>query len=502
MQDLTERLNAVLALDPSANAIGTLDGQWFSYAALSNAIAALDALLHAHGVGKGAAVAVLLRNRPAHFAVTLAVLVTRRCLVTVNPSLPDAPLAGDIATVRAGVIIASGPDWERDAVCDAARDRNVLTLRIGEQDGAITIDPLDAPATPLPVAARPDIAIEMLTSGTTGKPKRIELLYDSFARSLWAGSQYEAGSANGLGLKRSVGIQWMPLVHIGGLFGAVYAFYNGRAFVLMERFNVDDWHGLILRHRPKFVNLPPSALHMVLERNYPAEDFASLMALRSGAAPLDHDLALEFERRYKVPVLESYGATEFAGGVAGWTIRDHRKFAATKRRSVGRANPGVELRVVDRASFEPLGPDREGLLEVRSPQIGTTGDWVRTSDLARIDADGFLYILGRADNAIIRGGFKIMPDKVEDALRQLPDIREACVVGIPDDRLGQVPVAAVVAAPGREIAEAAILGALRDRLKPYEIPVRIRVLEAMPRTPSLKISHAGVRDLFQPSPVA
>jgi long-chain acyl-CoA synthetase len=495
--ELSARLDAVFALDPEAHALGVPDGRWFSYAELAGMMSAIDTLLDAAGVGSDAPVAVLLRNRPAHYAATLALLGSRRCLVTVNPSLPDGPLAADLAAVAAAAIIADAQDWARPGVADAAAEQGVLAITIGDSAQALGASVLFPPKQPrAPVPDQPGTAVEMLTSGTTGTPKRIKLARDSLSRSLWAGSKYEAGTAGELALKRTPAIQWMPLAHIGGLFGAVYQTYNGRPFVLMERFQVDEWHGLILRHRPRFVNVPPSALYMVLERDFPKEDFSSLLALRCGAAPLDHAQALAFERRYGVPVLEGYGATEFAGGVAGWTIRDHRQYAATKRNSVGRANAGVALRVVDRETFEPLGSGQHGLLEVRSGQIGNAGEWVRTSDLASLDDDGFLYIHGRADSAIIRGGFKIMPDKVEQALLAEPAVREACVIGVPDERLGQVPVAAVVLHPGSAWDAEAIRARLRDRLKPYEVPVEIRALDALPRTPSLKVSQAALRDLF------
>ena len=141
-------------------------------------------------------------------------------------------------------------------------------------------------------------------------------------------------------------------------------------------------------------------------------------------------------------MLTSYAATEFGGGVAGWTLADYQKHWRDKRGSVGRASLGAQLRVVD-DSGTPLGPDQPGLLEVKPGQLGPAADWMRTTDMARIDADGFLWILGRADQAIIRGGFKVMPDDVRTALESHPAVQGAAVVGRPDDRLGETPVAMV-----------------------------------------------------------
>jgi acyl-CoA synthetase (AMP-forming)/AMP-acid ligase II len=209
----------------------------------------------------------------------------------------------------------------------------------------------------------------------------------------------------------------------------------------------------------------------------------------------------EFLRRYDLPVLTTYGATEFAGAVCGWSLSNFRKYWETKRGAAGRMHPGVEARAVDPDTGEPLPPGSPGVLELRSEVVGGDGAWVRTSDLARIDEDHFLFVLGRNDNAIIRGGFKIMPDAVVRAMEEHPAILEASVVGLPDERLGAVPVAAYILANGAsQPADAALAAFLRERLTPYQIPARFRCVAELPRTPSLKVSMPAVRDLFADDP--
>src|SRR4029079_10393810 len=129
-------------------------------------------------------------------------------------------------------------------------------------------------------------------------------------------------------------------------------------------------------------------------------------------------------------------ATEFGGAVAGWNLADREQFWVAKRGSVGRAHPGCELRIVNADTGEPLGVDEEGLLEVKTRLLGDDAAWVRTTDQARIDADGFTYIRVRADQAFIRGGFKVQPEDVRAALERDPRVRGAAVVGRADARLG------------------------------------------------------------------
>ena len=158
------------------------------------------------------------------------------------------------------------------------------------------------------------------------------------------------------------------------------------------------------------------------------------------------DLADAFEKAYGCPVLLSYGATEFTGGITGWSLRDWQQWKDTKRGSVGRTHPGVEISVIDPETEEELPPGQYGILQVRSAQAaGGDGQWVRTNDLGSVDEDGFVWIHGRADDVINRGGFKVFPAEIEDCLEAHPQVREAVAFGIPDERLGQVPVAVVVA---------------------------------------------------------
>jgi acyl-CoA synthetase (AMP-forming)/AMP-acid ligase II len=239
---------------------------------------------------------------------------------------------------------------------------------------------------------------------------------------------------------------------------------------------------------------------MVLDAGLDPADLASVRSVVSGTAPLDPADADAFQTRYGVPVLVSYGATEFGGGVAGWNLADHERYWTAKRGSVGRAHAGCDLRTVDPASGAPLGSDEEGLLEVRAAQLGDASGWTRTTDLARIDADGFVWILGRADQAIIRGGFKVLPDDVRAALERDPRVRGAAVVGRPDARLGAVPVAAVELRPGAEPAspDDLLAGAARV-LARYELPIELRILDALPRTTSGKVDLAAVRALLEAS---
>jgi long-chain acyl-CoA synthetase len=163
----------------------------------------------------------------------------------------------------------------------------------------------------------------------------------------------------------------------------------------------------------------------------------------------------------------------------------------------------VELRIVDPDDGHELDRGAVGVLEARAPQITGTqaGAWTRTNDLARLDSDGFLFIEGRVDDVIIRGGFKVDPRAVAATLRQHPAVADAAVIALPDRRLGQVPGAAVVLADGRpdwsdDDMQAELQQWVRARQAPYAVPVTIRSVEALPRTPTLKIARGALAELL------
>jgi len=217
--------------------------------------------------------------------------------------------------------------------------------------------------------------------------------------------------------------------------------------------------------------------------------------LPGGSGPLEPGLRQAFEQRYGVPLLWAYGATEFAGSVCAWTPELHRQYGTTKRDSVGRPLPGVEVRIVDAESGAEVPAGDVGLLEARVGVIGPS--WIRTTDLASMDADGFVTLHGRADGAINRGGFKILPETVRKALVAHPAVRDACVVGVRDPRVGEVPFAAAEVQHGMPApSEAELKDWVRESLPSHHIPVAIRIVDTLPRNAALKVRPADVAALY------
>ena len=483
--ELGERIAAVVAIDPAAPAI-EFAGRWRTWGELASTIESVAGHLPVAGTRVG----VLLRNRPAPVALLLGALRAGGCVVAIDPQRGAERTRGETASLELPYVAGEPEDLATLVAPDAAS----ATLSLRDVGEAVEIGGAGA-ATGRPT--RPGVAVQMLTSGTTGPPKRIDLSYETLWRVLVGAKHYESNRDTEIRLRAGVAVVNSPLVHLGGLFRVLQCVADGRSFALLERFTVKGWVDAIRRHRPATASLVPAALRMVLEADIDPTDLKSVRSVISGTAPLSPDDADAFMAKYGIPVLGSYAATEFGGGVAGWNLADHRRCWSAKRGSVGRAHPGCELRVVDPGDGRVLGVDEEGLLEVKAAQLGEGSSWIRTTDLARIDGDGFLWILGRADRVIIRGGFKVRPDDVRAALERHPRVRGAAVVSRPDARLGAVPVAAVELRRGGETVTADdLLAHASATLARYELPAEIRIVDELPRTASAKVDLAAVAALF------
>ncbi|WP_016744879.1 class I adenylate-forming enzyme family protein [Rhizorhabdus wittichii] len=475
-------------------------GRTISWNGLGEAIVGVTALLADRGVSPDAAIGLLGRNRLEQMAAFVALLGAGRSVVLINAIRPAGLVAEEVEELELACLLASDDDLASEIVAAAER---VGTLAIGMavEGDALALHPRAAAAGEGPFRTRqPGVLIEIQTSGTTGKPKRIPVQEHTVEASLRDGVRKAKGAIEQgeITPKASPTLMFMPLVHTSGTFNTLMSVFECRPIVLFEKFDADEYRQALVTYRPKFAPLPPTAIKMMVDSDATREDFASVMAVRAGTAPLPVDLQQAFEDKFGVPVLTTYGATEFLGVVTSWTLDDYRNFGRAKRGSVGRPSKGVAIRIVDPVDGNELPAGETGLLEARLARIDGGREWIRTTDLARLDDDGFLYILGRADDAIIRGGFKVMADKVADIVRTYPGIYDVIVLGRPDGRLGEVPVAVIEPYPGRDPLDAAAIRQFaRERLTPYEVPAQFHVVDRLPRTVSDKVSRPDVVRLLE-----
>jgi long-chain acyl-CoA synthetase len=446
--------------------------RWFSWGDIGAFAEVVGTELDRHSVSRDASVAVVMRQRPVLVASELAVLSTGRTAMLFSPLQADRSLSAEIVATRPTVVVAHAADWARDGVAAAVSASGALGIVVDDEFG-VHVRSRVATERPGPGLSA---AVTVLTSGTTGPPKRLPVAWDTFVE-LGGGPRGRDPESG-----RGALILSLPLVTLGGLLSMARLVFGGRPMSMTERFDVHTWAALVKQHRPKVMGAPPPVVKMILDANITPDHFEGVTAYMTSSSAIPPDVIRQFEDRYGIPVLLGYGATEFLNSVTGWTPALWADFGRSKIGSVGRAYPGVGLRVVD------------GLLEVDPPQRaeGLPNGWLRTADRARIDDDGFVWILGRADGVIVRGGFKVDLALLEEALLEHPGVSATCAVGLPDDRLGEVPGAMAVA--DDSVTDTDLLAWCRDRLPPYAVPVVIGLVDSLPQTSTFKLHRAEIRE--------
>lgn len=487
--DFCEQILHTLTRQPDGRAI-EFDGRWYSWGEVARIGERLEAVLVAAGVPHTTRIGLIVRNRVAHAAVLLGFIARRRPVTMIYAFQSPEALARELRSLRLAVVVAAQEDWSA-TVMETLRETGIhaLVLPADPDQPVASLEASGSDALQRAVAVC-EPGIEVLTSGTTGPPKRIPIRFEVLNRAVASATlEPQAGEP-------PVQINVWPLGGVGGICVLCACAANGQPMSLLEKFSLDAFVQSIRRNRPPTLGLSPVAVRLIVDGQVPKEDLASVTAVFGGSAPLAPDLQDRFEQIYGIPIYWGYGATEFCGSVIRWTPTLRAAFGDSKRGSIGKAMPGVDIMVVDAATGERAAVGHEGLLAVRVPQIDP--DWVTTSDLALIDADGFVFHRGRNDGAILRGGFKVLPERVIEVLRLHPAVADAAVVGVDDHRLGQVPAAAVEIRGALPWPSAMELEAhVRSHLPATHVPVRFALLDSLPRTPSMKVDLPRVRQLFE-----
>ncbi len=323
------------------------------------------------------------------------------------------------------------------------------------------------------------VALVSFTSGTTGTPKPVPLLAARVMEGLdqvLATVRTKPANDDRPPMPNLVPVS---LSLWAGIYQVLFAFTVGAPVVVMDNFDTLEFASLVRRFAIRSTVLPPAAMVMLVDDDR-VDDLAPLKYVRSISSPLSPLQARRFRDRFGISVLNGYGQTELGGEVVGWSAADSRTFGDDKLGAVGRPHTGVEVST----------DDSTGELLVRI--AGRFDDWQHTGDVARIDDDEFVWIEGRLSDMVNRGGLKVHPGEVEEVLRLSPSVADAAVVGVPDDRLGEVPVAFVV--EREPVTDAALEALCRTHLAPYKVPVRFERVAALPRNDAGKVLKRELLD--------
>ncbi len=403
------------------------NGQWISWDSIRRSANDVSSAIATFAGDPSEPIGFIARNRPASVAALLALMAVGRTIRMIYAYQSAEMLVQDVTKLGLAAIVADEMDLV-PKVRSAMRAAGTAAIGLGAE---WTVETVAGDGQRTPAEAGPTPEFRLLTSGTTGAPKSFALPYATVARQM-LGHSVLAASPDGK--EPPPALVFFPLGNLSGLYSLLPSLLGGRPIVLLEKFDIAGWQAYVREHKPVRTTLPPAGVKMALDADIPAADLASLSYIGSGSAAVDPAVHRAFEERYGIPLLLSFGATEFCGPITAMTAELHTAWGKDKVGSVGRAWSGISLRVLDPETGDELPAGTDGILEVKSSQTGP--DWVRTSDIVMVDADGFVFHRGRADGAILRGGFKVLPETVERALMLHASVSAAAVVGLADSRLG------------------------------------------------------------------
>ncbi|VEG46389.1 acyl-CoA synthetase [Mycolicibacterium flavescens] len=431
----------------------------------------LAAVLTETGLMTGQVVAAMLPNDATTVAALFGVWRSGGVYTPLNPRAADAEVAAQLKTLEPVAVITTPELAHRfsDFALPVVTGSNLTWSLTPHSNSADEARRYDA-----------DVALLQFTSGTTGPPKPVPLRHSTVLDLIDRLLEKLRGSKR---TPRS-GTPMPNLVPLSlslwaGIYQVLFAFRAGSGVVLMDKFSAADFAALVKRHQLRSTVLPPAALTMVLHDDS-VTDLSPLKIVRSITAPLSPVHAARFRDKFGVLVLNSYGQTELGGEVVGWSAADAREWGETKLGSVGRPLPGIDVMIADDEVMVRTPTTAARKIDPAFLDRLTDDGWFHTGDLGWFDEDGFLWLDGRVSDMINRGGLKVFPGTVEEVLLAAAHVREAAVVGAPDERLGEVPWAFVVRADDR-VSKDELIAWCRERLTPYRVPVRVVFVERLPR---------------------
>lgn len=491
-------LRQAAARFPERTAVRIIGGEPVSYRRLAERVESLACWMAGRGAGRGDRIMVRADNGLLHFYAYLAASRLGAAAVPVGSGLSASAVKNLVGDCRPALGFADEPGAEALAAA------GVETAAEGDSEYRRA---LTAPTAPLPEPDPSDTALIIYTSGTTGHPKGVCLSQDAIARNAaLAALSQEFG-------EHEVYLTSTPLYHASAGLRVFTMALGGHTHLVLPRFTVPDWLEAVEGGRVASTIAVPTQISRILDHpSYAPERLASLRLLVYGAAPSARSLLRRMREEASCGLYHGYGLTEACTVVTALTAADHRNLTGSddpRLGSVGRPIPGVEA-VVRRPDGTAAEPGEVGEITVRSRKVmsGYWGNpqeteaafrdgWLLTGDLATVDEEGFLTIVGRSREVIISGGANVYPAQVERAIAAHPGVEEAAVFGVEDEEWGETPAAAVKLRPGAQVGEQEVKDLVAGSLERRARPRYVVFVDEFPRTPAGKIRKPGLPSLLK-----
>jgi malonyl-CoA/methylmalonyl-CoA synthetase len=485
--------------DPGRLAIETLDGQHISYGDLIGRAGQMANVLIAHGVKPGDRVAAQAEKSVPALVLYLATVRAGAVYLPLNTAYTLNELEYFIGDAEPSLVVCDPSKAAGIGAIAAKVGAKVETLG-ADGKGSLTDAAAKAPAEFETVArGDDDLAAILYTSGTTGRSKGAMLTHDNLASNSLTLVDYWGFT------DKDVLIHALPIYHTHGLFVASNVVLFARAaMIFLPKFDPE----LIIRLMARataLMGVPTFYVRLLQSPALTKEATSHMRLFVSGSAPLLAETHREWAARTGHAVLERYGMTETNMNTSN--PYDGKRVPG----AVGHALPGVSVRVTDPETGKTLGPETIGMIEVKGPNV-FKGYWRMpektkaefrddgffiTGDLGKIDAKGYVHILGRGKDLVISGGFNVYPKEIESEIDAMPGVIEAAVIGVPHADFGEGVTAVVVCDKNAGVDEAAVLKALDGRLAKFKMPKRVIFVDELPRNAMGKVQKNILRDTYK-----
>ena len=489
----------------------------FSYDALARRVRGLGAALRANGAGLDRPVAVLATNSHRYVAAYYGAAAAGATFVPLNYRAKLHELEHMIGKASPAVLFFEERYRDTLAQLSSALPEDLILVPLSNpKEGELSFDELlasgDADAPEIDVEES-DTAILMYTSGTTSLPKGVMLTHGDFTAYVVGNVEMADGSPSGTALL------CVPLYHIAGATNIMSSVWAGRKIVLLPQFDAGAWLAAVAREKVTHAFVVPTMMKKLLDHpDFHTTDLSSLENLSYGGAPMPFSVIRRAIEAFPPACgfVNAFGQTETTSTLTILGPEDHRlvgdgdadEIVLKRLRSIGRPLPDVEIRIADETGVA-LSDGETGEILVRTPRImkgyagGVSGGaevdadgYLHTRDLGYIDPDGYVFLAGRKDDMIIRGGENIAPAEVEACLQAHRAIEEIAVFGIPSEEWGQIVAAAVVLKPGATATADELMTYCQARLASFKKPEALRFLPELPRNPLGKILRKDLQSAF------
>jgi acyl-CoA synthetase (AMP-forming)/AMP-acid ligase II len=489
-----------------------------TYQETTTRVQRLAAALAARGISRGDRVAVLDTNSSRYLEAYFATSLLGAVFVPLNYRATAEELAYMVITADARLLMVGA---RYGSLVSGLRDRLLCVTHYvameSPQPQMVCFEALVAQAagdaSEVEVDEE-DVNILMYTSGTTGRPKGVMLTYGDFVAYVCGHTELADGTPRGAALL------CVPLYHIAGIASMMTSCFSGRRLVILRQFEPTEWLETVQRERITQAFLVPTMLKRVLDHpDFGRYACASLEVLAYGAAPMPASVIRRAIAMFPPTVgfVNAFGQTETTATVTMLLPEDHRLEGspqAIERKlqrlsSIGRALPDVEVRIVDPEGVD-VARGEIGEITVRTPRLmkgyvsqsdataqTIVNGWLHTRDMGWMDADGYLYLVGRKDDLIIRGGENISPAEVEAVLHTHPAIEEAAIIGVPDVDWGEQVMAIVVPRADSTLTVEEVIDWCHQRLASFKKPASVQFVRELPRNPLGKVLRKDLREKFK-----